>query len=96
MPSLAPSLAHASDIAELAILDPAFAAAALDGAASALILLDPMGEVLRVNGAARDLMQAHATALSQAFPGLDSSAPEGGRMGLAGVNFSPEIGRAHV
>jgi len=89
MPALAPSLAHASDIAEPALLDPAFAAAALDGAASALILLDPMGEVLRVNGAARGLMQAHATALSQAFPGLDSSAPEGGRMGLSGVSFMP-------
>jgi len=90
-----PALAHASEDPEPVMLDPAFAAAALDGAASALILLDPMGEVLRVNGAARRLMQAHATALSQAFPGLDPLSPEGGRMGLAGVSFDPaRIGAA--
>jgi len=84
-----PALAHASEDPEPVMLDPAFAAAALDGAASALILLDPMGEVLRVNSAARGLMQAHATALSQTFPGLDPLSPVGGRMGLGGVSFTP-------
>jgi methyl-accepting chemotaxis protein len=88
-----PALAHApdasEDASEAAPLDPAFAAAALDGAASALILLDPMGAVLRANTAAHLLMQSHGAAMGQAFPGLDPLNPEEGRLDLSGVTFGP-------
>jgi len=83
------ALAHSIDMPQAAATDPAFASAALERASVALLMVDPAGMILSANAAARVLMAAHATAMAQAFPGLDADRPQGSALDLSRVVYGP-------
>ena len=85
-----PALAQTLEVSDAGIPtpDPAFAAAALDRASVALLMLDPTGVIVGCNAAARTLLASHASGAAQAFPGLEPQQPEGSRLDLSRISYA--------
>jgi len=64
-----------------------FAAAAIDSASTAMMMIEPDGSVAHVNDAARNLIAANAAGWREAFPHLGGEG-DGGTIDLSGVIFA--------